>query len=345
MNRLATFVHVSDLHFLGGSLDVNTILLWMKVPLLDGLLGHHERSLMRLVDFLERLKAEEPKLIVTGDLTALGADDQFTMADEFLGGVLKPPKVNTPTGLRLNDWMDRAVSGNHDMWPGSLKFWLKPSGALSRAFSFLPHAADPAIRLPGGADLRFLRINTDAEVSRFKRIRAVGAFPQQLETLAASLSRLPKKKEIRVLCLHHSPCAGKAGSMGIDGPSRAALNKFIADNSVAVILTGHIHNPPVVKLFPVPGQPGKVYLEARCGTTTQVDPATPFVKTRIKNAIGYRPKIEPRPKNSLLVHRLFDKNGEIFWDSEVYFLESGGFAPPDPPRPDILVDRPVKVWP
>lgn len=356
MNTLATFVHVSDLHFLGGSLDVNAILLWMKVPILDGLLGHHERSLMRLVSFVEELKAEaerekleakQPQLIVTGDLTTMGADPQFMMADGFLGGVLKPPSVTTPTGLMVGDWKDRAITGNHDMWPGSLKFWLKPSGTLSQTFSFLPHAANPAVPLwPGGPELRFLRINTDAEVSGFERLRAVGSFRQQLDTLSASLNGLPRKKEIRVLFMHHSPYAGKVSSMGIDGGSRKTLEHFIAAHDIAVVLTGHIHNPPLVKSFPVHGRPPQFeYLEARCGTTTQVDPASMYVKRLVKKYTGIWPQTPKRPHNSLLVHRLLEENGEIIWDSEVYFLESSGFVPPPVLRPDILITRPFKVWP
>jgi hypothetical protein len=190
-----------------------------------------------------------------------------------------------------------------------------------------------------------MRVNTDADVSRFSRISAVGSFTSQLQILKSSLAGAPKN-EIRVLCLHHSPSEGQSIVMGIDNASKRELNNFIVDMDVAVILTGHIHNPALVKTFTAQGTiKRRDYLEARCGTTTQVDLETNRMKAKIKKVLGIRPKGKTKTKNSLLVHRLMERGGEIFWETEVYFLQINGFERPVIYPADILVNNPVKVWP
>src|SRR3954451_10766506 len=74
MNRLATFMHISDLHF--GTLNLSSLnaanAWWMRFPILDGFLGHSERALVRLDQrFAELKKTEQAQLIITGDLTTI----------------------------------------------------------------------------------------------------------------------------------------------------------------------------------------------------------------------------------------------------------------------------------
>src|SRR4051794_36223188 len=86
-------LHISDLHLshkLGGhTVDDRSARL---PPLLsrnkefDGFLGHHYKALSALHDFYKTLWLQQPKpvLVVTGDLTANGAEAQFDLAHGYL---------------------------------------------------------------------------------------------------------------------------------------------------------------------------------------------------------------------------------------------------------------------
>ena len=96
--RLATFLHVSDLHF-GDidceTLDAKTSDLWAKSEWFDGLLGHSSRSMRYLEACFRKLQqSEEAQLVVTGDLTTVGKIDQFKMAADFLGSVWESPRAD-----------------------------------------------------------------------------------------------------------------------------------------------------------------------------------------------------------------------------------------------------------
>jgi hypothetical protein len=249
--RLATFVHVSDLHFGHidpASFDARAPGLWAKHSSFDGLLGHSYNSLRRLEKFFAQMQGtgtEEARLIVTGDLTTVGHPDQFDMATSFLGGILRYPK-GSPIGLRASDWRDRSVPGNHDHWPGHATIWGKPTSGLSSAFPTIPYVNDPPLPLPSGHQLRFMGIDTDADVSSIgtDRFLARGSFTSQLNILASKLG-IPTSNEIRVLCLHHSQ-ALRSTALEINAPSRDSLHDFIVDQDIAVLLCGHVHTPPLV---------------------------------------------------------------------------------------------------
>jgi Calcineurin-like phosphoesterase len=353
---LATFVHVSDLHFLASSFNVNEVLYWFRFPWLDGLLGHSFTSLERLDRFFGELK-KDAKLIVTGDLTTIGKDDQFALAKRYLESRAELPESDFPIGLEAEDWMDYAISGNHDLWPGSINFLRKRKLLAAHAFSFLPKHAVVPTKSADAPPLRFLRINTDAEVSRFKRVFAVGSFVSQLKDLGRELSALdtPKKRdEIRVLCLHHSPSHSGLLSSFIDAESKVKLESFISEHNIAVLLSGHIHQPPLVKICSTAGQVR--YLEARCGTTSQIEANSPYIKTKVQELIGRRPATDSQkiPQNSLLLHNLKQEaNGDIYWETDIYFREHvGGFKNAGESNNDsikrrlhkMLVDRRIKVW-
>src|SRR2546426_567955 len=108
---LATFVHVSDLHF--GDVDPPTFdavapNLWAKCHWFDGLLGHSGRALGSLDAFFNNLRenlreAEPVRLLVTGDVTTVGKEKQFEMADRYLSAYVAPPEGNY-WGLAAADW-------------------------------------------------------------------------------------------------------------------------------------------------------------------------------------------------------------------------------------------------
>src|SRR3712207_5624414 len=119
--RLATFVHISDLHF--GSIDPNSgqvvydayaPSMWGRCSWFDGLLGHHYLALVQLRKVFDQIRrAENAGLIVTGDLTSTGAPDQFDTAADYLISQLVPPRGNY-VGLFVQRWRDLAIPGNHD---------------------------------------------------------------------------------------------------------------------------------------------------------------------------------------------------------------------------------------
>lgn len=345
--HLATFVHVSDLHF--GHLDPVSLNakapgLWAKHSGFDGLLGHSYDSLRKLEKFFRKMRrTEKARLIVTGDLTTVGHPDQFAMATAFLGGVLRFSRGRA-IGLRATDWTKRGVPGNHDHWPGHAGIWGGPTAGLAATFPTMPYVNDPPLSLPSGHKLRFMGIDTDADVytKGTDRFLARGSFTSQLSSLAAMLN-IPTANEIRVLCLHHSQ-EKRGVELEMNALSRDALNDFIVDHDIAVLLCGHIHTPALVKSFTATHLSlgtSADFLEARCGTTTQTS-TLPYTWRTI---LGRRPRRVNRRPNSLLVHRLVLEGTDVCWHTEYYEEKPGDFIVPAPVPPGILINDRVKVWP
>jgi 3',5'-cyclic AMP phosphodiesterase CpdA len=327
---LATFVHISDLHF--GTLiqdpqgdlapDAPVYHFWRLFPWCDGLLGHHYRALGPLSDFVKRLrKTENARVIVTGDLTSNGAPDQFDTCVDFLVSQLPfpPNSVYRSVGLFEKGWQERAIPGNHDHWPGTHKIVGKPTSALRSYFPSLPYVS-PAVPLSSGQRVRFVGIDTDADVNPYftARIRARGSFTSQLGPAAALLGD-PAEDEVRILLMHHSRVWPQY-TLGIEDASRAALDVFLADQNIRVVLTGHIHVPALDIFTPRPGAPS--VLEARCGTTTVRD-LFPYTWTTLAGG----PIKRTLPPNSLLVHRVSERDGELWWEAEAHTRTALGFRP------------------
>ena len=268
--RLKTFLQISDIHISDGSLEGRALALYASLPKLDGFLGHSYKSLTLLETFFADLFAdEEAELILTGDVTRVGAALEFDLARAYLEREIA--FRGRYIGLRNADALTLAVPGNHDHYPGIPLLVGGPTRALAKMFS---NPLPLVTRQIGSAGhkLTFLRINTDADVHAWgqKRWRAVGSFVSQLKWLSSQLSD-PGEKEIRVLLLHHSR-AHRGPFLEMDGPSRDELADFIVNKGIAVLLSGHIHEPPLVALATAVDKDGKSaqYLEARCGTTTQM---------------------------------------------------------------------------
>jgi 3',5'-cyclic AMP phosphodiesterase CpdA len=124
MNRLATLLHISDLHL--GDIDPVTKDSempphWEKFSWFDGLRGHSYHALVKLDRFWGKLQQEQPLLLVTGDITACGSEEQYSTAADFLGKELVLPKGQY-VGLGKSDWNRFAIPGNHDNWPGPPPF-------------------------------------------------------------------------------------------------------------------------------------------------------------------------------------------------------------------------------
>jgi hypothetical protein len=190
-------------------------------------------------------------------------------------------------------------------------------------------------------------VDTDADVYPYgpNRFLARGDFASQLRDLAAMLG-VPGPNEIRVLCLHHSQSYRNKLSRGhaceMDTHSRNSLNDFIVAHDVAVLLCGHVHDPPLVQSFTANHLKRSVeFLEARCGTTTQLSTLPHTWRT----ILGRRPRRPKRWPNSLLVHRLNQDGGEIYWNTEIYLEKPQGFYNPAALLPGVLVTPRMRVWP
>lgn len=338
---LATFVHISDLHL--GDLDRETLDavapdFWAKAPWFRGILGHSYKALCRLDAAYHKLKREENAiLLVTGDLTTVGKPSQFEMADRFLGASLKPPEGHL-VGLGDPGWQSRAVPGNHDHWPGRGVIFGSPTAALSRYFPERSFSREPLIRLGPSHTLRLIGLDSDTDVHPFgpSRFLARGGFARELDRLAAKIPAVPNANEIRVLLIHHSFHYDRI-VLGIESVSKKALREFLGDHDVAVVLTGHVHRPLLRCFDRDRNRDAAPTLEARCGTTTQRS----RVPYRWRTLLGGRSDGR-LPPNSLLVHRIQEHAGALYWTAEVHQETPRlGFAPCGGSRSRLR----VRVWP
>lgn len=340
--RLKTFVHISDIHISDANFDDSASSLYAVVPKLDGFLGHSYKSLTVLEPFFAELhQNEDAELILTGDLTRVGGAWEFDAAIAFLQDELVPPH-GVYIGLRNPNWMKLTIPGNHDRYPGFPSLVGGPTATFSALFPGMPMVVDLLLPSSAGHLLRFLLIDTDADVWPWgsQRAKAKGSFVTQLRSLSALLGK-QGDGEIRVLCLHHSRCH-RGLTLEMDRPSRNALDDFIVDKGIAVLLSGHIHDPPQVALATAAGARGTAtYLEARCGTTTQQNLF--HLPHYWRNLPGIRRK--GHWSNTLLVHRLFEEAGEIIWESELYLEDPYGFQLATPSQSDTMINSRVRVWP
>lgn len=353
---LKTFVHISDIHFSDSNHDSKALALYAAIPKLDGFLGHDYQSLTMLDEFFtDMVDNEEAELIVTGDITRVGGVFEFSMARTYLERELTPPQGNF-TGLREPNWLTRAIPGNHDHYPGIPLLIGGPTAGLAATF--------PNPKLPrmvtsdlgsDGHELTFLLVNTDADVPCLHPDRwfARGSFVSQIDELERQLDereqRLGKKrdKEIRILCLHHSR-AQRGPMLEMDQSSRDRLSNFIPKYGIAILLSGHIHEPPLVRMETAVNTTDDTvfadYLEARCGTTTQRNLFhIPYYWRRILHTLHI--KKLGHWSNTLLVHRISQENGAIIWESDLFMETPYGFQPAPLTHRHCMVNPRVRLWP
>lgn len=341
-NPTYRLLHVSDLHV--GDLPATRVPMalnaptsrWLRnFPILEGQLGHHARALEGLHEFHEDLVKDGVPfdLVVSGDLTANGAVAQFDLAGAYLGA------GPTPFGYWLDhpDWVNLSVTGNHDNWPGSNRVVGRRTGGASNHLPG-PWPREMVRRLPGGRWIRYILLDTDAQVAPYGRNRVLGrgAFDQQL----IQLENLPRIEpgEIRVVVMHHSILGpetagphptvpapfkyapvpnGRIRRLEIDHPSARLIRQFIVDHTISVVLTGHMHEPQLSLLATTNGRHNGCFLEARCGTTTQRD-RYPYRDARNMQ------QIRTLPPNTLVMHEIVEENGQFRWTAELYWLDRQG---------------------
>lgn len=346
MERLITLVHISDLHI--GTLDpitadAKTKTIWAKSKWFEGFLGHSALAVQRLESCFDTLRQEEEaRLVTTGDLTAFGSKDQFKVATDFLGGSAVMG-CRGRIGLRVAGWKNYAIPGNHDHWPGKPRSRGTSTAAFATVFNFIPYS-DRTLNLGQGQRLRFIGIDTDADVGpkSSARFMAQGVFATALEDLRYQVPD-PDPDEIRVLLMHHSYLAPTnwLKPLQIVEHSRSALNDFLIEKDIAIVLTGHIHDPLVDRFTARVGNEVLKVIEARCGTTTQIT-SLPYDVTTL---LGQRPGW-PHRESSLLVHRIYrEADKTIQWAIEGWRRSRFKFEPGPVHPSQVAIKESYPVWP
>lgn len=320
--RLATIVHISDLHF-GDSVDGVPALddsvasqMWQFHPVMDGWLGHSAAALQLLPErVLSLVKREGAYVVATGDLTATGSNAQVAFGFQYLEG-FHEQRLGQRLGLALSTLRKSTIPGNHDTWRGSRGFGGRDVGAIRKfeATPLDPHAH--SIPLGKSRSLVVYGIFTDADVSpnSWRRVLGRGLFDNQLKDLTRTLGKRPER-EIRALLLHHSPMDGIDKICGISRSSRTLLERVAAELGFSVLLTGHKHSARGY----IHGWTTAGVFEARCGTTTARDevPHDWYLALDQHNRLA---------KNTFLVHRLIEAgDGVLHWTTEVNQRNATGF--------------------
>jgi hypothetical protein len=182
--------------------------------------------------------------------------------------------------------------------------------------------------------LRLIRIDSEADIGVVGRVAARGDFRSHLAYLRDELSEYDED-EIRVLLVHHTRLATGTYFEKIRRACRKDLDRFIAERDIAVILTGHIHEP-LWRWSQADDGAGRAWpwLEICAGTATQRDTPPESWKLKAKEELArFR-------SNTLCVHRLYKDDGVITWEAAFELRGSTGFRPTRDPDP-----RPIKVWP
>jgi predicted phosphodiesterase len=284
-----------------------------------GLLGHHGAGINALANFYGLdFRGTDRETFVTGDFTRNGATKQLQEARNFLNS---RPGGNS---IRFN------VCGNHDHWAGINWPLGNPAINISGEFN-LPKVI--SVPLAGQwPPLQFILINTDAEVPPIsvRRFLARGEFKEELKRAEAELKKTAQQG-IRILLLHH-PWLHKGKTCGMTSASRSALGKFVVENSVRVLLSGHIHEARMRTDFATHDGKRQDFLEVCCGATTQLD----MIPTRWPRSWGLT--LEP---NSLVVHQISESNGELRWHAQIYWRGANGFE-----KSNATVDEcSIRIWP
>jgi 3',5'-cyclic AMP phosphodiesterase CpdA len=316
-------------------------------------------------------------VLVTGDLTSTGKQAQFDTAVHFIEADLPsaPGGVGLQTGPWLDQAMrgmstnsHLAIPGNHDHWPGRFPWFLGRPRSRMRAWARqLPFLQQATVALRGTqVHLRFLALNTDADVWGWgpERVLARGSFRSQLRRLEDALAALgpADPNEVRVLLCHHSLAytdhppyraptrlgrmwhwcwnRSRRAILEINKACRRELRRLLGQFDIPVLLTGHTHKVDVRRHFSLSPERRRPlpYLEACCGTTTQLNEAP-----------SKWPSLVPNRKlasNFLLVHRLVAESRGIVWKTETWrrshstgFERAQGNAAGEPWASELL------VWP
>ncbi|HTV20305.1 MAG TPA: metallophosphoesterase [Polyangiaceae bacterium] len=336
-------LHVSDLHFgepfgTRGEplLDATVRDWWVSFPAFDGFLGHTYAALADLEELHAVL--DRPAVVSTGDLTRVGSAGEARQADDYFSG---SSFAGSNIGLRLGPrWVERAIPGNHDHWPGVQPnhprdmFCMRGAPAQGGPLSLLQQSGGyprtATFPLDDGSDLVLCALNTDEDVghSSLSRVFARGHFVRQCHRAALLLGQRPQseRREVRGLLIHHSPLV-RGYPLAIGPASMLALGALLDDANVQFVLTGHAHRWQVERhnasIWP------RDILELRCGSTTSRDV---FPDNRLWRGVSTVTRRRLH-RNVAMCHEFEAYAGGVWLETTVYrrerrsYTQSGPFAP------------------
>src|SRR5262245_18664320 len=112
------FIQISDLHY--GVTPKWSVLGTPIHPKFAGAFGHDHAALRHhLMKFLNHFRRNDPDtmVLISGDLTSCGSEDQFLSIGNFLSrGYNAQTMIHE--GLDIPTWSEQAIPGNHDHWGG-----------------------------------------------------------------------------------------------------------------------------------------------------------------------------------------------------------------------------------
>ena len=262
-----TLAHLSDLHVTPihirrfASLSLKQSLGWLKWALQRS--KQHRPEVLNVL--VADLQTQQPDhVVVTGDLTNLGLEEEFPAAAGWL--------------QRIGDGQDVSiVPGNHDAYvsiPGTSSWscWTEYMASDTPECT----SASSQNGYGGGVDFPSLRVRGSVALIGVSSARPVGLFRangqvgvQQLEKLESLLGRLAGSGLCRVVLIHHPPTEeGLAEHRRLI--DAAALREVLKRTGADLVLHGHTHRTTVSS---IPGPIGPI----------------PVVGVRSASDIGHRP--------------------------------------------------------
>ncbi len=259
-------------------------------------------------------------LLVNGDLTAVGKDDEFDTARRYLFGTSTRIEHGFPVEVGLGHSQDRylAVPGNHDHWHGQ---FVPP---LQRGYSstlFPDHFCEPPWVIPlqsGNLEFVFcgvdsnsifedtvLNINPGAGGGFSERHREL-AEQSLREAMTAEPAEGVKRRTGVILCHHPLSHDGTA-------PLRDACASWLlhlaAKYNMPFIFTGHTHRSWADSLL-IPTTNGLRFVGETRSPTTLQHPAQPDAERR-------------RP--GFWLHQISLVQQTIIWTSHLFLFVDGAF--------------------
>ncbi len=254
---ICTLIHLSDLHF-GSQFVIDGETWWRKfvtsVPFLRHVTGYFPHGYqtagalaIAVRTILRHCKdTKTPVLVVhTGDLTASGAQAEFSVGETFLrsGHFLENKEL---CGLNLDSefgWFSLDIPGNHDLWrrrspKANNAASSHYGGAYPREFQ-IP-SANPPVHIYG--------IDSNRS-SLWQHRLANGEIPTSaLNSLLEKLRVGRTTGAIQVVCLHHPLQVLRQTAPRLCGIEilklrrRQEIARSLSNAGAHIVLAGHIHN-------------------------------------------------------------------------------------------------------
>jgi len=320
MSAKVLLLHISDLHFGARYLSGR------RRSLPQGLQPH---DLMACDDlelvWKQLIWTERPKLalvVVSGDLTLMGLDAEFCVANTFIRGRIHS-QWNLASGLGGTADQQWAVPGNHDHWGGRLNplFVLQQRWLHGSMFPRLSNRSCWAERYDDIPGLQLMLMGLDSNAGPHADPFAKGSIDpadlKELEDWMNDFRSSKDQREVRILVMHHSrhfPGVSSKLSHELDVDSQSLLHDFLRDQRINFVFTGHMHEPIVPRAsIPPTG------LELRCGTTLQRSRSP----KSLPSAAGH----------TFLLHSAELREDQVHWESRL-------FSRKDPALPFIEQEDP-----